>query len=122
MRLTYNETGTFYEVSSGNYANTKTVVESSEVPCIFIQNTGMVHTGNQDMLTSDATVFLDPSNTFVSGNSNRLEGMYFKITIFGHTAWYKVETVNVYRDHLLTNEIDNIRVDLNKTSPLPNVS
>lgn len=121
MKLNYQDTGTFYEVGSGGYANNKTVASSSDVPIIFLQNTGFTHSQFQDGIDSDAICYVDPSNTFIQDNYNRLEGMYLKAAMFGAPgviSWFKVESVTINRDHLLGNQIDNIELSLKKTKEL----
>lgn len=125
--LNYNETVTFYLVTSTEYANSKRVEDFSDVRCIFLQGTGFEHAGFDDITTAgdtstnQARCFVDPQNTFIEQYANRLEGMYVHAPLFGvdeEDAWYKVESVKVNRDHLLTNTIDNIRVLLTKSAPL----
>lgn len=121
MKLKYNDTGTFYRVTSEGYANTKIAESFEDVPIIFLQNTGFLHSRSQDAVTSDAICYVDPANEFISDNYNRLEGMYLKAAMFGATdaiSWFKVESVTVNRDHLLTNNIDNIELRLKKTKEL----
>lgn len=121
----YQDTITIYEVAPGAYSNNKTVVSSASVPAVFIQNTQLNRSRYQDSVDSDATCYVDPLNSFVSGKFNRLEGMYVLAPLFGSgdsQSWYKVIDVTVNRDHLLDNEIDNIELRLKKSDPLPGVS
>lgn len=121
----YQDTITMYEVSSGTYSNSKSVVSSSDVPCVFLQNTQMSRSRFQDSVDSDAVCYVDPLNSFVQSKFNRLEGMYILAPLFGagdSGSWYKVTDVIVNRDHLLGNEIDNIELRLKKSVALPGVS
>lgn len=123
--LHYQDIVTFYKVTSGNYANSKSVSSYADVPVIFIQNTKLTHNDFQDNTDSDAICYPDPSNSFIIANFNRLEGMYIQAILFGvgsADSWYKIEVVNVNRDHLLTNTIDNIELLLKKTEPIAGVS
>lgn len=125
MICKYPDSATFYKVSSKAYANNKVVESFSGVPAILNQNTGYVRGGFQENTTSDATLFVDPRNTFVKANYNRLEGMYLIVTPFGapnDVSWYKVTSVSVYKRHLGKNDIDNIELQLKKTEPLEGVS
>jgi hypothetical protein len=121
MKLNYNETVTLYKTVSGNYANNKTVSVEAKIPCIWLQNTSYTHVGNQSIVESGTAFFPDPEDDFVINNHNRLEGMFVLAPIFGDDndeAWYRIESVEVNRDHLLKNEINNIQCFLNKTSNL----
>lgn len=125
MKLKYNDTGTFYEVTAGAYRNDETVVSYSDVPIILLQNTGTIRGNFQLNTNSDAVAYADPTDDFIVDNYNRLEGMYLLASLYGAPdadSWYKVTKVTVNRDHLLNNQIDNVQLDLKKTSPLPNVS
>jgi len=125
MNLEYKDTATFYRVTAGGYRGDKTVAESASVDVIFLQNTGFEQGSFQENTDSDAVCYPDPLNTFISGNFNRLQGMYILMPLFGASddeSWFKVVSVNVNRDHLLANEIDNIDMQLKKTRPLQGVS
>lgn len=124
-QLNYQDTTTFISVQSTGYANNKTPIEQVAVPSIFLQGTGFQHQNQQDAATSDAIVYPDPTNAFIVDHWNRLEGMYVLAPLFGADSddgWYKVVQVNVNRDHLLENKIDNIECLLKKTRKVPNVS
>lgn len=103
---------------SSEYANDKSVDEIATVPVVFLQNTGLSHSAYQDAITSDAVMYVDPDNEFVQSRSYRLEGMRVLAPMFGASdpdGWYKIESVTVNRDHLLSNEIDNVECALKKT-------
>lgn len=123
--LNYPDTLEFYEVKSSGYRGTKEVVEFADVPCIFIQGTGLQSQNSQDNIDADAICYPKIDHEFITERANRLEGIYVHAILFdGESAksWYKIESVVVNRDHLLNNEIDNIECRLKKTSPLPQVS
>lgn len=126
MRLfKYQDTATFVKVTSGVYANSKTVVEQEGVPVVFLQSTGFNRSRFSETIDADAICYPDPLSEFVVDNFNRLEGMYILAPLFGvdnDDGWYKVETVIVNRDHLLTNTIDNIELRLKKTKKIDGVS
>lgn len=125
LLLNYQDTATFVTVSADSYGNTKVIEEQYDVPVIILQNTGFVHSTNQDALTADAVLYPDPLNSFISDNHNRLEGMYVVMPLYGDSAddgWYKITHVSVNRDHLLTNSIDNIECSLKRTTPIQGVS
>lgn len=121
MRLNYQDTSTFYKTVSGRYANNRTVSSLATVPIIWLQNTGYSHSNNQDIKDSDAICFPDPENEFIVSNAYRLEGLYILAPMFGvddDNAWFRVESVEINRDHLLRNQIDNVQLFLKKVSKL----
>jgi hypothetical protein len=113
------------KTTADGYGNNKTVTQQVDVPCIFIQNTQFRRFGFQENIDADAIMYVDPEAAFVVENLNRLEGIYVVAPLFGAgdaQSWYKIETVTVNRDHLLTNQIDNVECRLKKSSPIPGVS
>lgn len=92
--------------------------EIETVPALFIQNTGWTHQSNQEAINANSIIYIDPSNDFVLENFNRLEEMLVIANPFSaldSDSWYKVIDVTVGQDKLLTNQIDNIRLELKKT-------
>jgi len=88
------------------------------------QVTGYTQADNSASITSDSIAYLDPTNSYVLEMVERLEGMLL-ITSFGETqadAWYRIETVNVGKRGLLNNQLDNVQVNLKKTTPIVGVS
>ena len=123
--LNYQDLATFVDTEPSNYANNRTVIAQVLVPVIFLQTTGFDHGNFQDGVTADAICYPDPDNAFLNSNANRIEGMYVIMQLFGSSieeSWYKIEEVNVNRDHLLGNNIDNIELLLKKTRPIAGVS
>ena len=124
-RLNHKDTVIFVDVTATGYGNKKVVSGQHEVKGTFLQNTGFLHTTNQDILEADAILYPNERDAWVKANHNRLEGMYVIIPMYGSSnndSWYKVDTVAVNRDHLLSNSIDNIQLTLKKTDYLPGVS
>lgn len=125
IELTYPDTATFVKVAPAGYSNNKVVVSQDCVPVVFIQNTGYVRANNQDAVDSDAICFPDHRDPFITDNHNRLEGMYILAPLFDASedeGWFKVVRVNVNRDHLIGNQIDNIELILKKSTAIPGVS
>ena len=125
MSLNYQDTATFVRTESSGYGNNQEVVESSDVPVIFVQNTQFRRNNYQDGLDSDAVCWPDPTNTFIVNMANRLEGLYVLMPLYGAAddiAWFRVIDVTINRDHLISNQIDNIELRLKKTKPIPGVS
>lgn len=96
-----------------------TVTVLTEVDSLFVQRTGVEHGQNSEGVTSDATVYLDPTNQIVLDNAYRLEGMFIISQPFGQTeeeSWYRITSVTVAQRKLLDNTIDNIHCRLEKTA------
>jgi hypothetical protein len=119
--MRYQDTITMYKGKSSGYGNTKQVDEQALVSAIFIQSTNFIRAGFSENTDADAICYVDPHNAFVSENNYRLEGFYILAPLFDvsdEAGWYRVESVTVNRDHLLTNKIDNVELSLKKTRPL----
>lgn len=125
MMIPYHDTATFVRVESTGYGNDKIAVGQDDVAVTFLQNTGFSHGQFRDGITSDAICYPDPDSEFIANNGNRLEGMYVLAPMFdvdNDQGWYKITSVNVNRDHLLGNRVDNIECLLTKSVRVPNVS
>lgn len=99
--------------------------EVESIPALYIQNTGWNRGPNRMDVTSDAEMYVDPTNSFVMENWNRLDGMLVIANPFSSPAsdaWYRIVNVSIGQDKLLSNTIDNIRVQLKKTTEIPYVS
>lgn len=112
------------QLSSDGYASEQ-VLEVTDVPALFIANTGWAHAGNQSVVTSDAQMYIDPTNETVLEKFDRLEGMLVIAHPFGEDeaeAWYRITQVIIGQDKLLDNQIDNISCLLKKSTEIPYVS
>lgn len=121
----YPDTATFVEAKSTGYSGSKVMYQQFEAAVIFIQSTAFVHGNYRDNIDADAICYPDPNNEFIQALANRLEGLYILMPLFGaadNPSWYKVTQATVNRDHLLTNSIDNIELQLKKAEPIPGVS
>ena len=99
----------------------KNVTVLTDVKSLFIQRSGVSHAENADAITSDATVYLDPTNEVVLDNMYRLEGMYIIAQPFGQSteeSWYRITAVSVGQRKLLNNAVDNIYCRLEKAAGL----
>jgi len=99
----------------------KTVTVLTEVNSLFVQKSSVTHGTNADGITSDATVYLDPTNVIVLTNAFRLEGMYIIAQPFGQVtqeSWYRITHVTVGQRKLLNNAVDNIHCSLEKVAGL----
>jgi hypothetical protein len=121
--IVYKDTVTLYQMSSDGYGD-KTAQVVSEVPALFLQQTGNAHSNNADIANSDAHVYLDPAHAAVIGNGFRLEGMYIVALPHGqvreNTSWYRITRVVVGQRKLLDNNVDNVHAYLRRVSK-PNV-
>lgn len=99
----------------------RTVTILTDVKSLFIQRSAITHSTNADGITSDATIYLDPTNTIVLDNAFKLEGMYIISQPFGEStdeAWYRITNVTVGQRKLLNNAVDNIHCNLEKVAGL----
>jgi len=120
IRLDYKDEVTIVETEINEY-NSESIKSENIVPALFLQKTGFSHGSNQESITSDATVYVDPTNDFVISNFNRLEGMLLKANLFDSPesiTWYRIASVEVAQDKLLCNDIDNIYLSLNKSTEI----
>ncbi len=125
MILNYQDEVTIYKVSSDEYGRRKLVTETESIPCIFLQGIKVVQSDKSETIDADAVMYPNPENDFVIQNANRLEGMFIKAPLFSvadDEAWYRISSVTVNRDHLISNQIDNILCVLTKSAKLLNVS
>ncbi|MEI7632356.1 MAG: hypothetical protein WCJ60_03465 [bacterium] len=93
-----------------------------EIPASFIKKAGIAHDNNTEGETSDATVYLLPTNTAVLANIDNLEGMYVIVTPFTENNWYRISHVNIAERKLLDNAIDNVYCSLKKVAGLAYVA
>lgn len=101
--------------------STEVIDEVADCDALFVENTGYQRSSNQAAINSSASVYLDPNNAFVLANYDRLEGMYLIADLLGGSAaqgWYKITSVNVGQDKLLTNSIDNVECQLKKSTEI----
>ena len=122
--LTYKDSISLVDPVIDEYGTEK-IGQVETIPALFIQRTGYAHAVNQDAITSDAEIYIDPEHWFVIANAYRLEELLVIANPFSGTqadAWYRVIDVIVGQDKLLTNSIDNVRLDLKKTAGLEYVS
>lgn len=103
---------------------TEKIGRQETVLAIVGQVQGFTQGNHQADITSDAIAYLDPTNSFVSEKSNRLEGMML-IMSEGEAqadAWYRITSVSVGKKSLTSNYLDNVQVGLQKTTALQGVS
>lgn len=88
------------------------VLEENEVQCAFFDQFNQQNATNQELTQSDAYAYLDVNNDFIKGLGYKLQGMYFKTNAFGTDQWYIITTVEVAQRKLLTNEVNNVLINL----------
>lgn len=113
--LEYKDTIEIYEVVSDGYGDESGTPHS--VPALFLVGTGTNHSNNQDNILADAHAYVDPENEFLKSKAYRIEGMLIKANPFNGPdteAWYRITMARVGQDKLLTNQIDNIHIYLQK--------
>lgn len=96
----------------------------ADVACVFVRDTGYIHSANQNQLNSDAIAYCDPTTPFLITNKYRVEE-YLVVVDWNENeadSWYKVTSVAVHRDSQLTNEIDSVELTLKKTTGIARVS
>lgn len=122
--IDYKDTIKLVTTTDTNAYGKPVVDEVVSTKALVAMNTGTAHVANTQAVTSDAVVYIDPTDEFVSDNYYRLEEMYVVIELFSTPqakAWYKVVGVSVARDALLCNDIDTVSLTLVKAAGLGNV-
>jgi hypothetical protein len=122
--LDYKDTISLIDPVIDEFGNEK-IGQVESIPALFIQNTGWSHQSNQDAITSNGEIYIDPEHWFVLANADRLEELLVIANPFGASngdSFYRIVDVTVGQDKLLTNQIDNIRLELKKTAEILYVS
>jgi hypothetical protein len=88
------------------------VSTENEIACAFFDSSSQEQATNQELTQSDAYAYLDTNNAFIKGLGYALQGLYFKTNVFGVDHWYIITTVEVAQRKLLTNEVNNVLVNL----------
>lgn len=116
--MKYPDTVKLATTTSDGYGD-KTVTVLDEIPAAFIKRAGVLHNNNgSDVETSDAAVYLLPSNAKVLEKKDELEGMYIIVAPYGDNNWYRISSANIAERKLLNNTIDNIYCRLQKIAGL----
>lgn len=115
--MNYPDTVRLATVTTDGYGD-RTVNAVIDVPAAFIKKSGMTHAENAEGETSDATVYLLPTNVDVINNKDKLEGMYLHAEPFSNDTWYRITSVNIAERKLLNNTLDNVYCRLEKVAGL----
>lgn len=89
-----------------------TVTEQNEVACAFFDSFSQENGSNEELTQSDAYAYLDINNDFIKSKGYKLQGLYFRTNPFGNDQWYIITTVEVAQRKLLTNEVNNVLINL----------
>ena len=119
--MTYPDTVKLVTTTYDGYGDS-TVSEIADVKAIFVKRSGIVHLDNTDGETSDAAVYLLPTDANVLAVKDDLEGMYILADPFTSNNWYRITAVNIAQRKLLNNAIDNIYCRLEKVAGIAYVS
>lgn len=115
--MNYPDTIKLATVTADGYGD-RTVTAIDEIPASFIKRSGITHGTNTEGETSDAAVYLQPTNSIVLSRKDDLEGMYIHAEPFSDNTWYRIRSVNIAQRKLLNNAIDNIYCRLEKVAGL----
>ena len=115
--MNYPDTVRLATVTVDGYGD-RTVTAIDEVPASFIKRSGITHGNNTEGETSDASVYLLPTNSVVLLKKDDLEGMYIHAEPFSQDTWYRISRANIAERKLLNNAIDNIHCSLEKVAGL----
>lgn len=121
MRMPFSDAVTLYEVTYSEDYGKPTLASATTVNASFEQNTGMAHANFQDAVTSDARLYLDPDNAFLTSRAYRIEGLIAKVNLFSGTdrdQYFEITNVAVIRDTLLGNTVQHVECGLKKTTDL----
>lgn len=113
--MKYCDTVKVATVTTDGYGDS-TATSLTEVPAIFINRKGLVHDTFSEGLTSTATVYLSPANSFVVSHKEELNSMYILVDPFSDDDWYRIAGVTIAKRKLLTNAIDNVHCTLEKVA------
>lgn len=119
--MKYPDTIRLATTSSDGYGD-KTVASFNEIPASFARRKGYAHANNSEGDTSDATVYLLPTNPTVLSKMKKLEGMLLQLEPYSDDDWYRVSSVDIAERKLLDNAIDNVYCRLQKVAGVAYVS
>lgn len=111
--MKYPDTVRLATATSDGYGD-KSVTAFDEIPATFAKRKGYIHGTNTEGETSDATVYLLPTNPTVLSKMNDLEGMALQLAPYSDNTWYRISSVDIAERKLLDNAIDNVFCRLQK--------
>jgi hypothetical protein len=105
------DTGYIVALTTDGYGD-GAIVSENEIACAFFQHFTQEQVTNVNLTQASAYAYLDVDNVYIQSLGYELEGLYFKIAPFGVDQWYRIEDVDVAVRKLLTNEVNNVLVNL----------
>ena len=111
------DTAHIVALTKKNMYGDASVLQEHEIACAFFQQFSREDGVNQELTQSDAYAYLKRDNPFIVGKSFKLQGLYFKINVFGSDQWYIITTVEVAQRKLLTNQVNNVLINLQVVAP-----
>lgn len=114
-----NDDVTLYEFEQDAYS-TKTAVLVGAVKGLFLPGGALSRQEARIQEDTDATLFLDPSNSVIAGLGGQIKGLIVRVekqhypTTGDAEDWYEIRRVRVSGDHLLQNRTRFIRCGLQK--------
>ena len=109
------DTAYIASLSKNGYGDVS-VLDENEIKCAFFDQFNQQQAANQELTQSDAYAYLDVNNAYIKNLGYKLQGLYFKTNVFGVDQWYIITTVQVAQRKLLTNEVNNVLVNLQVAS------
>ena len=124
MNIDYIHTLRIFETEVDNYGQ-HIITDYHDVPAVIEWNTAFSHSSNRAEIDSDATVLVDPTNSYIQSNGFRLEEAIVLANPYSVSepqAWFKVDNSSVGQYHQTTGEVNTVYLKLKKTRPLEYVS
>lgn len=116
VKIKTPDTGYIASLTKDGYGDV-TISVMNEIACAFFQQFSQEQATNQELTQSDAYAYLDIDNAYIKSLGYKLEGLYFKINPFGADQWYVITSVEVGQRKLLTNEVNNVLINLQIVAP-----
>ena len=122
LKRKMRDTVTLYTFTADTYG-TKTAVIVGTVKALLRTGQAISHTTTRVEETSDAQLWLDPSETAVSTRGGQVQGLIVKAQKANYLAgtsnedWYEIRGQRVASDSLLGNRTAFIRCALQKIEP-----
>lgn len=123
--MNFPDTVTLYEVTYDEDYGKPVLSAGTSVKAAFEQPIGWEHSDSQDAITSDARLWLDPDNSFLTSRGYRIEGLHVKVNLFGASdrdQYFEIVNVHPVRDTLLGNRVRHVECDLKKVVDMSGVS
>lgn len=120
--LTYKDPGTIVRLAADEYGDMSIIADEARIKTLFLYGMSSNQADYVDNLGTDAHVYLDINNPFISRNMERVEGMYLIFNRYGENIWYKIERAKVGRTVLTDNKDNCLHCFLSKSAALLDIS